>query len=147
MRGEPPLAAVDRHPGASISSLIPFGVLPEVLAQRAVREARNADGRAALTPRHFASARLRQRVSSSERGALYDEWRHVMLYAVSAKLILDRAPEFHTRLTDGSVAAQRPDGAEIVAAMHRARVAGRHGALDRDLLLPNAAPPRTRHRA
>jgi hypothetical protein len=29
------------------------------------------------------------------------ERRHVMLYAVSAKLILDRAPEFHTRLTDG----------------------------------------------
>ena len=46
-----------------------------------------------------------------------------MLYAVSAKLILDRAPEFHTRLTDGSIAAQRPDGAEIVAAMQRARVA------------------------
>jgi hypothetical protein len=45
-----------------------------------------------------------------------------MLYAVSAKLILDRAPEFHTRLTDGSIAAQRP-GAEIVAAMQRARVA------------------------
>jgi len=27
-----------------------------------------------------------------------------MLYAVSAKLIPDRAPEFHTRLTDGSIA-------------------------------------------
>jgi hypothetical protein len=53
----------------------------------------------------------------------HDEWRHVMLYAVSAKLIPDRAPEFHTRLTDGSIAAQRPDGAEIVAAMQRARVA------------------------
>src|SRR6516165_10858134 len=46
-----------------------------------------------------------------------------MLYAVSAKLIPDRAPEFHARLTDGSIAAQRPDGAEIVAAVHRARVA------------------------
>jgi hypothetical protein len=46
-----------------------------------------------------------------------------MLYAVSAKLIPDRAPEFHTRLTDGSIAAQRPDGAEIVAAMKRARAA------------------------
>ena len=46
-----------------------------------------------------------------------------MLYAVSAKLIPDRGPEFHTRLTDGSIAAQRPDGAEIVAAMQRARVA------------------------
>jgi hypothetical protein len=46
-----------------------------------------------------------------------------MLYAVSAKLIPDRGPEFRARLTDGSIAAQRPDGAEIVAAMHRARVA------------------------
>ena len=44
-----------------------------------------------------------------------------MLYAVSAKLIPNRGPEFHTRLTDGSIAAQRPDGAEIVAAMRRAR--------------------------
>ena len=46
-----------------------------------------------------------------------------MLYAVSAKLVPDRAREFYTRLTDGSIAAQRPDGAEIVAAMKRARVA------------------------
>ena len=46
-----------------------------------------------------------------------------MLYAVSAKLIPDRASEFHTRLTNGVIAAQRPDGAEIVAAMQRARIA------------------------
>ncbi len=46
-----------------------------------------------------------------------------MLYAVSAKLIADRAPEFHARLVDGSIAAQRPDGGEIVSAMQRARVA------------------------
>jgi hypothetical protein len=46
-----------------------------------------------------------------------------MLYAVSAKLIPDRAAEFHARLTDGSIAAQRPDGGEIVAAMQRARIA------------------------
>lgn len=45
-----------------------------------------------------------------------------MLYAVSAKLISQRAGEFHARLTDGSIAAQRPDGREIVAAMGRARV-------------------------
>jgi hypothetical protein len=47
----------------------------------------------------------------------------LMLYAVSAKLIPDRATELRMRLTDGSIAAQRPDGAEIVAAMSRARVA------------------------
>jgi hypothetical protein len=52
-----------------------------------------------------------------------DDWMYAMLYAVSAKLIPDRAREFHTRLIDGSIAAQRPDGAEIVAAMQRARVA------------------------
>jgi hypothetical protein len=46
-----------------------------------------------------------------------------MLYAVTARLIPDRAREFHTRLTDGSIAAQRPDGQEIVAAMTRARIA------------------------
>jgi hypothetical protein len=51
----------------------------------------------------------------------HHEWIYVMLYAVSAKLIPDRVPEFHTRLTDGSIASQRPDGAEIVAAMKRAR--------------------------
>ena len=45
------------------------------------------------------------------------------LYAVTAELIADRAREFHARLTNGSIAAQRPDGAEIVAAMSRARVA------------------------
>jgi hypothetical protein len=45
-----------------------------------------------------------------------------MLYAVSAKLIPDRAGEFFMRLTDGSIAAQRPDGQEIVAAMGRACV-------------------------
>jgi hypothetical protein len=44
-----------------------------------------------------------------------------MLYAVSAKFIPGRAREFQTRLTDGIIAAQRPDGAEIVAAMKRAR--------------------------
>ena len=45
-----------------------------------------------------------------------------MLYAVSAKLIPARAGEFFARLTDGSIAAQRPDGQEIVAAMGRACV-------------------------
>jgi hypothetical protein len=71
-----------------------------------------------------------------------------MLYAVSAKLILNRGSEFHTRLTDGSIAAQRPDGAGIVAAMQRARVAP-DGTVrwTETWLLPDAAPARTRHRA
>ncbi len=46
-----------------------------------------------------------------------------MIYAVRAKLIPDKAAEFHKALTDGSIARQRPDGAEIVASMERARVA------------------------
>ena len=46
-----------------------------------------------------------------------------MLYAVNAKLVTERGPELLSRLTDGSIAAQRPDGEEIVAAMGRARVA------------------------
>ncbi len=33
-----------------------------------------------------------------------------MLYAVSARLVSKRARELHTRLTEGSIAAQRPDG-------------------------------------
>jgi hypothetical protein len=48
---------------------------------------------------------------------------YALLYAVSGKLIPDRAREFHTRLTDGSIASQRPDGAEVVAAMMSARAA------------------------
>ena len=46
-----------------------------------------------------------------------------MIYAVTAHLIDDRRAEFHRRLTDGTIAAQRPDGSEIVASMRRARIA------------------------
>lgn len=46
-----------------------------------------------------------------------------MIYAVSARLIEHRRAEFYRRLTDGTIAGQRPDGAEIVASMRRARVA------------------------
>jgi integrase len=55
-------------PGRFDLELDSVGVVPPVLTKRPVRKARNADGGAALTPRHFASVRLRQRVSSSERG-------------------------------------------------------------------------------
>ena len=46
-----------------------------------------------------------------------------MIYAVTAHLVEGREAEFHRRLTDGSIAAQRPDGMEIVASMRRARIA------------------------
>lgn len=45
-----------------------------------------------------------------------------MIYSVKARLVADRAGEFHRRLTDSTIAAQEPDGAEIVAAMGRARI-------------------------
>ncbi len=45
-----------------------------------------------------------------------------MIYAVTAHLIEGREAEFHRRLTDGTIAAQRPDGMEIVASMRRARI-------------------------
>ena len=59
-----------------------------------------------------------KRAAECSRGTL-SQVDLLMLYAVSA----NRALEFHARLTDGSTASQRPDGAEIVAAMKRSRAA------------------------
>ena len=46
-----------------------------------------------------------------------------MIYAVTARLIEDKAGEFARRLADGSIAGQEPDGREMVRSMARARVA------------------------
>jgi hypothetical protein len=46
-----------------------------------------------------------------------------MIYAVTARLIEDKAGEFARRLADGSIASQEPDGREIVSSMARARIA------------------------
>ena len=46
-----------------------------------------------------------------------------MLYAVTARLAAEYSAQFHRKLTDGTIEAQRPDGAEIVASMERARIA------------------------
>lgn len=43
-----------------------------------------------------------------------------MIYKVKAKLIEDSVDEFFSKLTDGTIANQRPDGGEIVASMKRA---------------------------
>lgn len=43
-----------------------------------------------------------------------------MIYHVRATFRDDTAAAFLAKLTDGTVAAQRPDGAEIVASMERA---------------------------
>lgn len=45
-----------------------------------------------------------------------------MLYHVKASFKADAAREFHRLLTDGTIAAQQPDGREIVDSMHRARI-------------------------
>jgi hypothetical protein len=45
-----------------------------------------------------------------------------MYYLVTARLTPDRATRFHHQLTDGTIAAQQPDGEEIVASMNRARL-------------------------
>ena len=43
-----------------------------------------------------------------------------MIYKVTAKIIEDKVGEFYLKLTDGTIANQRPDGEEIVASMKRA---------------------------
>ena len=45
-----------------------------------------------------------------------------MYYIVTARLVQRHAAKLYRRLTDGSIANQRPDGAEIIAAMKRAKI-------------------------
>ena len=45
-----------------------------------------------------------------------------MIYHVRARLKGGTAPELLRKLTDGTIARQRPDGSEIVASMNRAVV-------------------------
>ena len=45
-----------------------------------------------------------------------------MIYKVSAKYCGEKASEFFQKLTDGTIARQKPDGEEIVASMKRARI-------------------------
>ena len=43
-----------------------------------------------------------------------------MIYRVKAKLVEDKAGDFYSKLTDGTIADQDPDGKEIVDSMKRA---------------------------
>jgi len=43
-----------------------------------------------------------------------------MIYKVKAKIIDDRVSELFSKLTDGTIENQKPDGYEIVASMRRA---------------------------
>lgn len=45
-----------------------------------------------------------------------------MIYRVTARFKTDTAAELRRRLDDGSIAAQQPDGQEIVDSLHRAVV-------------------------
>lgn len=45
-----------------------------------------------------------------------------MEYRVRAKFVFKRLPAFHQALVDGTVAKQKPDGAEIVASMKQAKI-------------------------
>lgn len=47
-----------------------------------------------------------------------------MIYRVTARFRAETAAELRRRLDDGSIAAQQPDGQEIVASLHRAIVTG-----------------------
>ena len=45
-----------------------------------------------------------------------------MLYKITATYKEDRLKEFYTKLTDGSIASQEPDGKEMLASMQRAKI-------------------------
>ena len=45
-----------------------------------------------------------------------------MLYRVEAKFHNDLLKEFFTKLTDGTIENQKPDGLEIIASMKRAKL-------------------------
>lgn len=45
-----------------------------------------------------------------------------MIYSVTAKFDKSKMSEFYKRLTDGTIASQKPDGAEIVSSMNRAKI-------------------------
>lgn len=45
-----------------------------------------------------------------------------MLYKVQARYKEGKAGEFFQKLTDGTIAKQEPDGAEIIASMQQARM-------------------------
>ncbi|MES9814129.1 MAG: hypothetical protein ABW161_15110 [Candidatus Thiodiazotropha sp.] len=47
-----------------------------------------------------------------------------MEYRVRAKFVLNKLPAFYQVLVDGTVANQKPDGAEIVSSMRRAKITG-----------------------
>jgi len=47
-----------------------------------------------------------------------------MIYKVQARYIEDKVGEFFQKLTDGTIASQQPDGAEVVSSMKNAKIVG-----------------------
>ena len=47
-----------------------------------------------------------------------------MIYKVKARIVPDKIGEFYRKLTDGTIANQKPDGEEILASMKRAVLTG-----------------------
>ena len=45
-----------------------------------------------------------------------------MIYKVTAQFKTETSSDFLTKLTNGTIASQKPDGQEIVASMKRARI-------------------------
>ncbi len=45
-----------------------------------------------------------------------------MIYSVKARFIEEKMGEFYTKLTDGTIQNQKPDGQEIVNSMKRAKI-------------------------
>ncbi len=46
-----------------------------------------------------------------------------MIYPVRARPVMERLPELHRRLTDGTIEGQEPEGG-ILESMRRARISG-----------------------
>jgi len=45
-----------------------------------------------------------------------------MIYSVKARFIEEKMGEFYTKLTDGTIQNQKPDGQEIINSMKRAKI-------------------------
>ncbi len=45
-----------------------------------------------------------------------------MIYSIKAKFISEKMKEFFQKLTDGTIENQKPDGAEIISSMKRAKI-------------------------
>jgi len=45
-----------------------------------------------------------------------------MIYSIKARFCFEKMKEFYQKLTDGTIENQKPDGAEILSSMKRAKI-------------------------